>query len=288
MNDELTKETLESYFRCKYKFYLYFLGERGIKSDYEKLLVESRQDFKQKAAQKILSYSVETKVTCNVTLTRQLLQQGNQYIFNGTAKDGSLSLSFDGLKKVEGASKVAKFHYLPILISESENIHSVERRLLAFYGLVLAGIQGRQPRMGILIHGQQLKVTTIRFNSTDRKTQRFLEEIKDIQKEVSPPPLILNSHCQICEFHQHCLQQAANEDNLSQLHGMTEKQMTKYNRRGIFTVAQLSHIYRARRKPSRKIAPRHDFALQALAIREKRVFITEHPSLTHESRTYIS
>lgn len=283
MNDTLTKKTLESYFKCKYKSYLYFLGEKGVKSDYEELLAESRLHFKQKVIQKILVHSSKNEVACNVTLTRQLLQQGARYIFNGEAKDGTLSIFFDGLKKVEGPSKAANISYLPILISESENIHSEERRLLALYGLVLASIQGIHPHAGLFIHGQQLKTTTIKLNSTDRKIRRILEEIKDIQKEVSTPPLILNNHCQICEFQQNCHQQAVDADNLSLLRGMTEKQMIIYSRRGIFTVAQLSHTYRARRNNHRKITPRRDLALQALAIREKRVYITEVPSLRRES-----
>lgn len=282
MTDESTKEIIESYFKCKYKSHLYFLGEKGITSDYENLLVKAKAQIKQKANNKILSHSSKAEVACNVTLTSQLLQRGFQFIINGTVKDGTLSLSFDGLKKVEGQSKIANFHYVPILISGSENIHNEEKRLLSLYGLVLADIQGRHPREGLFIHGQQLKTTGIKLNPTDRKTRRALEEIKDIQKEVSSPPLILNSHCQVCEFQQRCLQQATNDDNLSLLHGMTEKQMIKYKRRGILTVAQLSHTYRARRNPSLKIATRHDFALQALALREKRVYITEHPSLVHE------
>jgi predicted RecB family nuclease len=183
MSDALTKETLESYLKCKYKSYLYFLGKKGVKSDYEELLAESRLHFKQKAIQKILAHSSESEVVCNVTLTHQLLQQGARYIFNGAAKDGTLALLFDGLKKMVGPSKVANFNYMPILISESENIHSEERRLLALYGLVLASIQGRHPHAGLFIHGQQLKTTTIKLNSTDRKIRRVLEEIKDIQKK---------------------------------------------------------------------------------------------------------
>lgn len=283
MNDALTKETLESYFKCKYKLYLYSLGEKGVKSDYEELLAESRIHFKQKAIQKILAHSSESEFACNVTLTRQLLRQGTRYIFNGAAREGTLSLFFDGLKKVEGPSKVANFSYIPILISESENIHSEERRLLALYGLVLASIQGRNPHTGLFIHGQQLKTSTIKLNSIDRKIRRVLEEIKDIQKEVCTPPLILNNNCQICEFQQHCHQKAADADSLSLLRGMTEKQMIMYSRRGIFTVAQLSHTYRARRNKHQNITSRHDLALQALAIREKRVYITELPSLRHES-----
>lgn len=246
------------------------------------MLFEANSQIKRKVIQKILSHSSNAEVACNVAATRQLLLQGFRFIINGTVKKDNLSLSFDGLKKVDGQSKIANFHYVPILISESENIHNNERRLLALYGLVLADVQGRHPRQGLFIHGQQLKTTAIKLNPSDRKPRRDLEEIKNLQKEVGSPPLILNSHCQICEFHQRCLQQATIDDNLSLLRGMTEKQILKYNHRGILTVAQLSHVYRARRRFSSKTAASHDFALQALALRERRIYITEKPSLTNE------
>jgi len=118
-NDESTKEIFESFFKCKYKSHLTFLRENGITSDYEKLLVESKAQIRQKANQKILSHSSKAEVACNVALTRQLLQQGFRFIINGTVKDDNLSLSFDGLKKLEGQSKIANFHYAPILIRES-------------------------------------------------------------------------------------------------------------------------------------------------------------------------
>jgi hypothetical protein len=34
---------------------------------------------------------------------------------------------------MDGSSKVGTFHYVPILISESENIHRDEKRLLSLY-----------------------------------------------------------------------------------------------------------------------------------------------------------
>lgn len=279
--DESSKEILESYFKCRYKTHLYFLGEKGIKSDYEKLLLESRAQIKQKANQIIISRCSKDEVAFNVVLSRQLLQREFRFIINGKVKDENLSLSFEYLKKMDGRSKIANCHYVPILISESENIHIDEKRLLALYGLILAYVQARHPREGIFIHGQQLKTSVLKLNPSDRKTRRVLEDIKDIQKGVNPPPLILNSHCQVCEFQQRCLQQATNDDNISLLRGMTEKQMIKFSHRGILTVAQLSHIYRARRKPSTKTAPRHDFALQALALREKRIYINELPPQAH-------
>ena len=98
---------------------------------------------------------------------------------------------------------------------------------------------------------------------------------------TTPPSLILNDHCQICEFRQRCHDQAVQEDNLSLLRGMGEKEIKRNARKGIFTVTQLSYTFRPRRRPKwARAAPRpHSFALQALALREKKIHINGTPEL---------
>ena len=67
----------------------------------------------------------------------------------------------------------------------------------------------------------------------------------------SPPQLILNNHCSICEFHQRCHDQAVREDNLSLLRGLGEKEIRKLSRKGIFTITQLSCTFRLRKRGKR-------------------------------------
>ena len=65
----------------------------------------------------------------------------------------------------------------------------------------------------------------------------------------------------------------------------TAKMVKKYERKGIFTVNQLSYLYRPRkqRKRSRKtLAPRHDVALQALVMRTGKIFILKAPELSRQ------
>jgi predicted RecB family nuclease len=67
-----------------------------------------------------------------------------------------------------------------------------------------------------------------------------MREIKEILRVETPPPLVLNKHCQICEFRERCHTEAAAKDDLSLLRAITEKEIRKYARRGIFTLIQLS------------------------------------------------
>jgi hypothetical protein len=68
---------------------------------------------------------------------------------------------------------------------------------------------------------------------------------------------------------------------LSLLRGIGENEIKSYVRKGIFTVTQMSYTFRPRRRPKwAKAAPRpHSFALQALAIRENKIYINGSPNL---------
>jgi hypothetical protein len=73
-------------------------------------------------------------------------------------------------------------------------------------------------------------------------------------------------------------------DDLSLLSGMTEKEWKKLHDKGIFTVTQLSHTFRPRRRPKRFHNKREKYhhSLRALAIRQKKIHIVGSPEMTIE------
>src|SRR5262249_41118420 len=113
-----------------------------------------------------------------------------------------------------------------------------------------------------------------------RKAERLLRDLQQV-REAGPPRLVLNDHCQVCEFRRRCHDQAVREDNLSLLRGLGEKEVGGYARKGILTLTQLAHTFRPRRKGKRAVSQaRHRYhALQALAIRDKRVYLFGTPEL---------
>ena len=137
------------------------------------------------------------------------------------------------------------------------------------------------PASGIVWHGKECRTTRVRLSPDLRKTERLLREVKEMASAESPPRLILNDHCQVCEFRQRCHDQAVQEDNISLLRGMGEKEVKSFARKGILTVTQLAHTFRPRRRGKR--APpksnRRYHALQALALRDKRVYVFGTPQI---------
>src|ERR1700730_14167448 len=141
--------------------------------------------------------------------------------------------------------------------------------------MLLCGLQGRAPAYGVVWHGRECKATRVKLNPDHRKAEQVLRGLQDVANAGLPPRLLLNDHCPVCEFRQRCHGQAVQEDNLSLLRGMKEKEVKAYARKGILTLTQLAHTSRPRRKSKRvgQRKNRRHHALQAMAIRDKRIYV---------------
>jgi predicted RecB family nuclease len=117
----------------------------------------------------------------------------------------------------------------------------------------------------------------------------FLEPLQEWSAEDNPesPSLILNRNCPTCQFHDLCREKAVQEDNLSLLDCIsTQKAINGYEKKkGLFTVKQLSYTFKPRKRRKRTKNPPpavHKPELQALAIREKKIYLQELPELTRQ------
>jgi hypothetical protein len=165
MDTMITRDILHSYLQCKYKGFLKLSGQSGPKSDYETLLRGLDAEFKIRATDKILTKHEGGRILQGLTVTRPLLKQGPTVILDAVMKTDFPSLHVDGLKRVSGASHLGPFHF---------------------------------------VHGQECKARTVQVNSRLRNAQRMLEEIRRIHNTGTPPKLMLNEHCRICEFQGSC------------------------------------------------------------------------------------
>ena len=290
MAAKITRDILESYLHCKLKGYLKLTGQQGTKSDYETLLTEMRAGVRLAAIDKILTLHPGEVITRNIPLTTSALKQGGSYLLDATLEDDLVSLAFAGLKKVDGPSKLGDFHYIPMLFHEGETVRKEQKFLLEIYGLLLSRLQGQMPAHGIVWHGKERKATRVRLNADLRQTERLFRDLKEMCCADSPPKLMLNDHCQVCEFRQRCHEQAVKDDNISLLRGMSEKEVRSYEKKGIFTVTQLAYTFRPRRKRNSKHIKmnRRYHSLQALAIRDKKTYVFGAPTLpTSSVRIYL-
>jgi predicted RecB family nuclease len=189
MASRITREVLEGYLHCKTKAHLKLTGQQGIVSDYEVLLMARRKEVGQQAIAKILAKHPEAEVPRGIPLAVAALQSGPPFVLDATLEDDLLSLGFDGLKRVDGASKLGEFHYVPMLFHEGRKVGKEQRLLLELYGLLLSHIQGRLPAYGLVFQQPECKVTRVRLNPDVRRSERLIREVKDWTLAKTVPQL---------------------------------------------------------------------------------------------------
>src|SRR5260370_36686839 len=98
-------------------------------------------------------------------------------------------------------------------------------------------------------------------------TNKLSKDDKLLLAHPTPPDLVLNRHCAGCEFQARCKQKAVEKDDLSLWSNMPENERTRLHRKGIFTVTQLSYMFRPRRRPKKLRDKREKYhhSLKALA-----------------------
>lgn len=280
MSKRITNDVLEGCLNCARKGSLKLAGEHGIRSDYEALLAEQRAEVRIRAVSKILVQYGEGQIARHLPLTAATLNRGLLFILDTALNNEAISLRIDGVKRADGASKLGEFHYVPVLFHEAEKLRKEHRRLLEVYAVLLSRVQGRMPGWAIVWHGKGARAAKVRLGTDPRKPEQILRDLQQMRSS-EPPQVLLNDHCQVCEFRQRCHEQAVREDNLSLLRGIGEKEVRKFARKGILTLSQLAHTFRPRRQGKRAVGKTHRryHALQALAIRDKRVYVFGTPDL---------
>jgi predicted RecB family nuclease len=281
MSAKITREVIESHLRCKYKAHLLRAGEHGIQSDHEALLAGQLDRARLLISDRILAGQEQGAVLRGVPLDATALASEPSFLLDPTYEDDLVCLPFDGLKKTPGPSSLGDFHYVPLLFLGRQLIRTQDRILLAVFALLLSRLQGFTPSTGLIWHGENPRPTTVPLGPNREKAAGLLQELARLHRSDSTPRLILNDHCEVCEFRQRCHRQAVQEDNLSLLRGLGDKEIRNLARKGILTLSQLAYTFRPRRKGKRQQArsDRRFRALQALALRDKKTFVLGTPSL---------
>ncbi len=279
---KITNEILEGYLNCKTKGYLKLVAETGTKSDYEAMTEVASRASRELSLSRLVARYGEGNVYRGTAITAATLKKGAPLLGDATLEDGGMSIRFDGLKRADGASRLGGHHYVPVLHNHGDKIGRQQKLLLAVLGLVLDRVQGLRPATGLVARGPEGRLGTVRLDAKlYREAEQVLDKARRLQAGGEPPKLTLNKHCQVCEFRQSCRNQAEQVDDISLLASVGEKELKRYNSKGIFTLTQLSCTFRPQKRAKRVKRSGYNRypALQALAIREKKVHVYGTPDI---------
>jgi predicted RecB family nuclease len=279
---KITNEILEAYLNCKTKGHLKLVGETSTKSDYEAMTEAASLASREMSLAGLVARYGKGNAYRGTAITTALLKQGAQLLADAIVEGDGMSIRFDGLKRADGVSKLGGHHYVPVLHNYGDKVGRQQKLLLAILGLVLERLQGLRPATGLVARGPEGRLGKVRLDANlYRQAEQVLDEVRRLQQSGGAPPLTLNKHCHFCEFHQRCRSAAVEKDDISLLETVSEKELRKLNRKGIFTLTQLSCTFRPRKRSKRvkRLGQIRYSALQALAIREKKLHVYGTPDL---------
>ncbi len=277
----ITSEVFVAYSQCPRKaFLMLFSDDKGTPHDYYRIIEERKRTHKTEYLEIFQQEHLDAKKYDENNF------RGNNFLVEARLKSECWEAYCDVLTKVDASSSRRNLIYEPKIIIGTYSITNEQKTELLFIGKILGQIQKQLPAVGTIV-GMDGKAHRVKLESGYKSINLFLKNLQAWveEKPIEPPPLILNKHCPSCRFRDLCREQAVKENNLSLLDRMTHKAIQKYHKKGIFTIHQLSYLFRLRRnkkKRKSKLPVKHNLELQALAIREQKIYIQDLPELSRK------
>lgn len=276
--NQITPDIITAYFQCKRKAFLISqLPTTGFrKTDFERMVDEYAFEVKK-------TYICENDTQ---SFNNGILEQGADLITDINIQILDYFFQCDLLQKTIGKSTFGDYHYEPIVFVGQNKVSRYDRMKLAGLGLILGKIQGKYPIKGYVIKRNGAK-QHLSIESLYPDIENSIVEIKAFDK--IEPSIFLNKNCMTCSFAKDCYERAIKEDNLSLIERITRKRIIQLEQKGIFTIKQLSYLYRSRKrnKKNSSNACIYKPEIQALAIRTKRTYLKELPKICIESIFFI-
>lgn len=271
----VTAPLFEAYLHCRTKCYLLSREGVGTMPEYTRWRAKRHDAYRESALAtlpSLLSRREEAAHLLGIPALNQVEGKTDKGIVARTALLESYLHAVEVAPAKRGAGKQK---LLPVRFICSSQLGRNEKLLALFDALAVSDMLGLKYCGAKIIYGESYSETIVSSPAMTEEVKKLTGMIATLIAAPAPPDLILNRHCGECEFQAECRQRAVEKNDLSLLSNMSEKERRKFNERGIFTVTQLSHTFRPRRRPKsrRQNAEKYQHALKALAIRVGKIHI---------------
>jgi predicted RecB family nuclease len=274
----ITSKLLEAYLACPTKCYLQLIGEKCSENNFAAWYQAQTVSYI-RAGVKRLEASGSLGSPPGQVEPSLLKKARWQFAFDQTFDVDDLSANIHAV--LRSPTNRGSSDLVPIRFVHTNRPSRASKMAAAFDAIVLSKFSGQAINVATIIHGDAWITTKARVAAQTHDLTKAIEKLRALLAAAAPPDLILNRHCPECEFRDRCRKKAIETDDLSLLTGLTGNERARLNRKGIFTVSQLSHTFRPRRRPKRLAAQpeKYHHSLRALALREKKIHIIGKPQL---------
>lgn len=275
----ITIESFLSFLHCHRKSYLKTHGCSSESTDLERIQLSLHDHYRRQALEDFIGSTSPCKVIRDPPSFEAVLSDRPRFIVNVTVAGEKITSQIHLLEQVEGTGRRGCPVYMPVLFVRNNKVSRLDKLLLAFNVIALTSVQKHQPLTATIVHGDCQKVLRVKIGPLVAEVRRIIADADTVLAKGAAPQVTLNPHCTTCEFRDACRRVAEDTDDLSLLRGLSGKEICKLRGRGITTVTQFSHTYQPGRRGKRRVgkARKHNLALQARALREKKVYVMDGP-----------
>ncbi len=280
----ITTDLVETFLKCPTKCFLRSSGEAGTENAYGAWLQTKNNAFRIEGTKRLVAGVAPDKCAIGTQAMESPKPAQWHLGIDFAVQSQNLQCSCHAVEQIPSAGRGRTVQLVPIRFVFRNKLNRDDRLLLAFDARVLSEVVSREVGLGKIVHGENYTTLKVKTSALASDVRKLTDKIGTLLASPSPPDLVLNRHCAECEFQNRCRQKAIEKDDLSLLSSMTEKERTNFNNKGIFTIIQLSHTFRPRRRPQelRNKREKYHHSLKALAIREKKIHIVGSPEMTIE------
>ncbi|KIA82613.1 recombinase RecB [Kaistella solincola] len=168
------------------------------------------------------------------------MKSGYDFIYQARLSTQKWQGWADFLRKVEAPSNLGDWSYEVIDTKLSSNTRAGAILQIALYSEIIGEIQGRLPEyMYVKNPDEELEYRVNDYISYLRLIKKRLNAATQVPLETYPEPC---SHCDICDWWEHCNKIRRNDDHLSFIAGMGSSQIKEVKSQGIHTLEAMAAV----------------------------------------------
>ncbi len=276
----ITSKLFEAYLVCPTKCYLQSIGELAPGNDYTAWHDAWSESYRLNNIQQLLA-DQSNKISANPADPCRWKRESWGFALSPIARAQNMEAAPHAVQRVSLIKPVKAIVFVPVHYVPENKLTKTHKLTAAFDAFVVSKAVGEKISTAIIIHGNRGSVFTVKAHVLSNVIRKTARQIDSLISASSSPDLILNRNCPTCGFWDLCKKKAVEKNELTLLANLPAKERARLNRKGIFTVSQLSFTFRPRRRIKRLAAKpeKYHHALKALAIRVKKIHVVGNPQL---------
>src|SRR5215472_16821400 len=213
----VSSQLFKSYLECPTKCWLHSHAEPATGNVYQEWTHAQNEAYFRDGLKLILPTVPESDRVASPPVPTKLKDVTWRLAVDALWRTKDLESRLQAVERVPAKGGSKRVQLIPYSFEFANKVTREHKLRLAFDSLLLSEAIGREVALGMIIHGDShaiLRVKTLAFASEVRK---LIKDITALLAGNSAPNLVLNRHCDYCEFQSRCRARAKDTDDLSLL-----------------------------------------------------------------------